>query len=94
MKHGLRVAQVSTFVPTACGIATFTRDLALALEPGSGVSQNLFVAVEEDRISREYEFAPICAIWQNDEPSYQAAARVLNRSGGDIVHLQHEYGME
>ena len=94
MKHGLRVAHVSTLVPRACGIATFTRDLALGLERGSVVSQNLFVAVEEDGVMREYDFAPICVIWQNDEPSYQAAARVLNRSGADVVHLQHEYGME
>lgn len=93
MKHGLCIAHVSTLVPRACGIATFTRDLALALERGRLVSQNLFVAVEEDGVSRQYDFDPICVVWQNDESSYLATSRLLNQSDVDVVHLQHEYGI-
>ena len=87
------VAHVSTLVPRACGIATFTRDLAIALERGKVVSRSLFVAVEEDGVSREYDFEPLSIVWQNDEFSYHEAARVLNRSDADLVHLEHEYGI-
>jgi glycosyltransferase involved in cell wall biosynthesis len=91
--HELRVAHVSTLTPRACGIATFTRDLALALAHGRLVAQNVFVAVEEDGVSREYDPKPACIVWQNDELSYQEAARLLNRSDVDVVHLEHEYGI-
>jgi len=93
LKRRPRVAHVSTLVPRACGIATFTRDLALALERDGFVSRNLFVAVEEDGVSREYFSEPITIVWQNDESSYQEAARVVNRSDADFVHLEHEYGI-
>lgn len=93
LAHELRVAHVSTLTPRACGIATFTRDLALALEHGRLVARNVFVAVEEDGVSREYDSKPVCIIWQNNEPSYQEAARLLNRSDLDVIHLEHEYGI-
>jgi len=51
------------------------------------------VAVEEDGVSREYYFEPIAIVWQSDESSYQEAARVVNRSDVDFVHLEHEYGI-
>jgi len=53
----------------------------------------VFVAVEEDGISREYDSEPVCIIWQNDESSYLEAARFLNRSNLDVIHLEHEYGI-
>ncbi|MGB9022096.1 MAG: glycosyltransferase, partial [Candidatus Bathyarchaeia archaeon] len=93
MAHELRIAHVSTLTPRACGIATFTRDLALALERGKPVAHNVFVGVEEDGVSREYDTKPVCIVWQNNEHSYQEAARLLNRSDVDVVHLEHEYGI-
>ena len=84
---------MSTLVPRACGIATFTRDLALSLERRKLVSENLFVAVEEDGVTRQYDFEPLCVIWQSQESSYHEAATALNRSRVELVHLQHEYGI-
>jgi len=57
------------------------------------VSRNLFVAVEEEGVSRQYDFKPISVIWQNDESSYLDASRLLNHSDAGVVHLQHEYGI-
>lgn len=93
LAHELRIAHVSTLTPRACGLATFTRDLALALERGKPVAHNVFVGVEEDGVSREYDTKPVCTVWQNNERSYQDAARLLNRSDVDVVHLEHEYGI-
>jgi len=93
LAHELRIAHVSTLTPRACGLATFTRDLALALERGKPAGHNVFVAVEEDGVSREYDTKPVCIVWQNNERSYQEAARLLNRSDVDVVHLEHEYGI-
>ena len=93
MAHKLGVVHVSTLAPRACGIANFTRDLALALEHNRLVARNVFVAVEEDGVSREYDSKPLCIIWQNNESSYQEAARLLNRSGLDVIHVEHEYGI-
>jgi len=88
-----RVAHVSTLTPRACGIATFTRDLAFALAHGRPAARNMFVAVEEDGVSREYDSKPACIIWQNNELSYVEAARLLNRSDVDVVHIEHEFGI-
>jgi len=79
--------------PRACGIATFTRDLAYALAQGRPTSRNMYVAVEEDGVSREYDSKPVCMIWQNDEVSYVEAAHHLNRCDVDVVHLEHEFGI-
>lgn len=87
----LTVAIVSTYPPRACGIATFSRDLAAALRV-AGVRARV-VAMNEEAAG--YTYGPEVT-WQihDDTPEeYRAVADALNRSDVDVLNLQHEFGI-
>lgn len=81
----MRVALVGTYPPTACGIATFTADVAESLG-GAGLDVSVVPVLAK---------APCCgiAIAQHDWSSYIDAAHKLNASGPDVVVVQHEFGI-
>jgi glycosyltransferase involved in cell wall biosynthesis len=82
-------ALLSTFPPTACGLATFSAALARGLQqigvPHVGVVQ---CSDDTDIIHDERVLAQLRP---NDEVSMRDALRALN--GHDVVLLQHEYGI-
>ena len=80
---------MSTYPPRACGIATFTRDLAQALIVRRHVQRTLIVPIHNEPSLRVNE----SAIDQYDRKSYVAAAGFLNESNVDAVSLQHEFGI-
>lgn len=88
------VAVLGTYPPRACGIATFTRHLATALEAGGDV-RPCVVAVTEIRSAawRELDGLVVFEIEQDRESDYAEAARVLSRAGIAAVNIQHEYGI-
>lgn len=88
----MRVGYVSTYPPRACGLATFTRDLALAVLMRGHVERNIIVPVEDD-LNRSPETAGKQIIDQHDRRSYVSAAGFLNESNVDVVSLQHEFGI-
>ncbi len=81
-----RWAMVSTYPPTACGIATFTRSLVSALA-GQGAQVDVVRAVDADQSWP----APgvVCGLVTGNGPG--AAAAQLNEY--DLVVVQHEYGI-
>ena len=81
----MRVAIVGTYPPTACGIATFTADVAESLD-GAGLDVSVVPVLTK---------APCCgiAIAQHDWSSYIDTAHKLNASGPDVVVVQHEFGI-
>jgi len=87
--ENLSVGYVSTYPPRACGIATFTRDLAQALIVRRQVQRTVILPVENDpsRISTE------SAIGQYDRTSYIVGAGFLNQANLDVISLQHEFGI-
>lgn len=86
-----RIAYVSTYPPRACGIATFTRDLARAVLMRGHADSNLIVPIEDD--GTRYPAYIKCTIDQHDRRSYISAANFLNESDIDVVSLQHEFGI-
>lgn len=87
----LAVAILSTYPPRECGIATFSQDLAASLW-GTRV-QPLVVAMDEEGIRRRYGPEVIYAIQEDRIEDYRRAAHALNRSGVDVVNVQHEFGI-
>lgn len=85
----LRMAMVGSFAPRRCGIATFTsdvRDAVLAASPGSSV--DIWpVRTSEEALDHEH------ALIEGDRESFANGAREINRSGVDLVVLQHEFGL-
>lgn len=89
----MRIAFVSTAVPRRCGIATFTADLKAALltaEPGVRCLQ---AAIDEPITLHAYSSDVRWRIRQGDPSSYRDAAIAINKSGADVVNLQHEFGL-
>jgi hypothetical protein len=87
--QNLSIGYVSTYPPRACGLASFTRDLAQALTIRRRVSRTVVVPVENDPLLTRNENV----ISQYDRDSYLAAASFLNESNVDVVSLQHEFGI-
>lgn len=87
-----RVALLGSYPPRQCGIATFTSDLARAL---NGVDPDLTVdsVAMSDRAGYAYPSRTRFQIHVDDQAEYGRAADYVNRSGYDVLSIQHEYGI-
>src|SRR5260221_191820 len=88
---GTRLAVVSTYPPRHCGIATFSRDLRVALAvaaPDVGVR---ICALDRDGL--DYPEDVTTLIRQDEYSDYREAAAELDEAGVGVVVVQHEYGI-
>lgn len=86
------VAFIGTHLPRCCGIATFTTDLADAVQ--RRLDGAVRVAALNDLAGRHRYPARVgFQILQDHVPDYTRAAEYLNRSDVDVVCLQHEFGI-
>lgn len=87
----MNITFISSYIPRKCGIATYTRDLAVQIEnQGNQIS---IVALENLVIPNEYSSPVIEVIRQDNQPDYLKIARKINVGNTEIVHLQHEFGL-
>jgi glycosyltransferase involved in cell wall biosynthesis len=88
----MKVINVSTFLPTQCGLATFSNDLVNSLRFSPLVAQTQVVAVSPEP---KQVFAPpvIAAIQKQDQKDYRRVAKLVNKLQPDAVMIQHEYGI-
>ncbi len=93
MDAQLRVGFVSTYPPRECGIASYTRNLSLALLMRGHVRENVVVAINEEGGNLYSDKNVRGTIDQHDRESYLAAAKFLNDSNVSITSVQHEYGI-
>jgi len=96
MPYNIRV--VSTFPPRKCGIGTFSRDLANALEHFTGEVGHIRVAAI-DKNSGPYSIPVDLVIDQYNPESWGFAikniiTRAKESTNPTIVILQHEYGLD
>ena len=93
MDAQLRVGFVSTYPPRECGIASYTRDLSLALLMQGHIRESVIVAINEDGGNLYSDKNVRNTIDQNIRDSYRAAASFLNDSNVSVTSVQHEYGI-
>jgi glycosyltransferase involved in cell wall biosynthesis len=94
MQRKRGIAFIGNYLPRACGIATFTYDLAEAVATRAGDDQSVVVtAINDIATGYAYPDRVKFEIRQNNSVDYTKAADFLNFSNIDVVSLQHEYGI-
>jgi len=86
------IAVVGNFPPTRCGIATFTADMVSSLRAAEPDTKIDVYAMVSDASAECPE--NVCSlIDDSDRAAHRKAGIALDRSGADLIWLQHEFGI-
>lgn len=93
IERSIRVIYVSSYIPKPCGVATYTKDLTTAINELNPTNLAEILAVTPHGQEYDYPWEVKYRIGENSIEDYVNAAKYINQSGAEIVHLQHEFGL-
>jgi glycosyltransferase involved in cell wall biosynthesis len=88
-----KIAYVSSYPPRECGIATFTKNLIVAINKLGIFKKPSVIAMNEKETIYNYDRMVKYQIRREFPEDYVKAANYVNSSKADLINLQHEFGL-
>lgn len=97
----MKICLISTYIPSQCGLANFSRDLLSALRGLNKRSDDrsllpievFVVAIDQDGENLVYPKEVGMVVRRDEREDYLTAANYINKRKPDLVLVQHEFGI-